>query len=41
MTELLVRCAAVPGPDGTILEVTPRSAGWAYVGFEVLTPRFR
>jgi 5-deoxy-glucuronate isomerase len=25
-----------PGPDGVILDVTPTSAGWEYVGFEVL-----
>lgn len=37
MSELLVHCAAVPGPDGTILDVTPQSAGWGHVGFEVLT----
>jgi 5-deoxy-glucuronate isomerase len=28
--------AAPPGPDGLILSVTPESAEWAYVGFEVL-----
>jgi 5-deoxy-glucuronate isomerase len=33
MSELLVHAAA-PGP--TILEVTPESAGWQHVGFEVL-----
>ena len=37
-------CSSVPLPmpaaDGTILDVTPASAGWSYVGFEVvaLTP---
>jgi len=36
MTELLVSGASAPGPDGTILSVTPESAGWDYVGFEVL-----
>src|SRR5581483_4881124 len=35
MTELLVRPSA-PGQDGTILCVTPESAQWTYVGFEVL-----
>jgi 5-deoxy-glucuronate isomerase len=25
-----------PAPDGTILRVTPESAGWRYVGFEVV-----
>jgi 5-deoxy-glucuronate isomerase len=33
---LLVRPAAAPGPDGSILGVTPESAGWRHVGFEVL-----
>src|SRR5215470_9402716 len=37
MSELLVHSAGAPGPDGTILEVTPESAGWGYVGFEVLS----
>ena len=37
MSELLVRSSAPPGPGGTILEVTPGSAGWRYVGFEVLS----
>jgi 5-deoxy-glucuronate isomerase len=32
----LVRHPAAPGPDGTILAVTPESAGWDYVGFEIL-----
>jgi 5-deoxy-glucuronate isomerase len=42
VTELLVRPSS-PGPDGTILDVTPASAGWTYVGFEVLalTPGVR
>jgi 5-deoxy-glucuronate isomerase len=35
MSDLVVH-AADPGPDGTILSVTPESAGWTYVGFEVL-----
>lgn len=26
-----------PGPDGCVLQVTPESAGWTYVGFEVYT----
>jgi 5-deoxy-glucuronate isomerase len=33
---LLVRPASEPSEDGTILAVTPQSAGWEYVGFEVL-----
>ena len=38
MTELLVHSGAARA-DGTILEVTPKSAGWRYVGFEVLVLR--
>jgi 5-deoxy-glucuronate isomerase len=33
---LLVRPAQVPAGDGAILRVTPESAGWGHVGFEVL-----
>jgi 5-deoxy-glucuronate isomerase len=36
MSDLLVHPSA-PQPDGTILKVTPESAGWRHVGFEVLT----
>jgi 5-deoxy-glucuronate isomerase len=36
VTELLVSGAAAPAADGTILSVTPESAGWEYIGFEVL-----
>jgi 5-deoxy-glucuronate isomerase len=36
MSELLVHAASAPAADGTILSVTPESAGWEYVGFEVL-----
>lgn len=36
MSELLVHGASAPDPDGTILRVTPESAGWNYVGFEVI-----
>ena len=36
MSELLVHSASSPAEDGTVLEVTPESAGWSYVGFEVL-----
>jgi 5-deoxy-glucuronate isomerase len=35
VTELIVR-AGDAEPDGTLLRVTPESAGWQYVGFEVL-----
>jgi len=34
--ELLVHPAAEPGDDGTLVRVTPQSAGWGHVGFEVL-----
>ncbi len=37
MTELLLSGASTPSEvDGTILTVTPESAGWEHVGFEVL-----
>src|SRR2546430_8436483 len=36
---LLVHASRTPARDGTILEVTPESAGWRYVGFEVLELR--
>jgi 5-deoxy-glucuronate isomerase len=36
LTDLLVR-PHEPAPDGTILTVSPESAGWGYVGFEVLS----
>ena len=35
MSELLVHPGA-PEPDGTRLRVTPESAGWGHVGFELL-----
>jgi 5-deoxy-glucuronate isomerase len=34
-SRLLVRSATAPGPDGRLIEITPQSAGWAYVGFDV------
>jgi 5-deoxy-glucuronate isomerase len=37
MTNLLVHRAEAPQADGTIVSVTPSSAGWQYVGFEALT----
>ncbi len=37
MSDLVVHPAANPAADGTFLDVTPESAGWSYVGFEVLT----
>jgi 5-deoxy-glucuronate isomerase len=36
VTSLLVNPDAGPAADGTILRVSPESAGWTYVGFEVL-----
>jgi 5-deoxy-glucuronate isomerase len=36
MTDLLLSASSAPQSDGTILRVTPESAGWRYVGFEVL-----
>jgi 5-deoxy-glucuronate isomerase len=40
MGDLLVHPAPHPAADGTILDITPASAGWSHVGFEVvaLTP---
>jgi 5-deoxy-glucuronate isomerase len=40
VTELLVHPGEA-GPDGTILTITPESACWHYVGFEVLQLRAR
>ncbi|MBV9817507.1 MAG: 5-deoxy-glucuronate isomerase [Solirubrobacterales bacterium] len=37
MSELLVHAASAPAEDGTILSVTPESAGWEYIGFEVVS----
>jgi 5-deoxy-glucuronate isomerase len=36
VSELIVHAATAPGPDGAIVSVTPESAGWGHVGFEVL-----
>jgi 5-deoxy-glucuronate isomerase len=36
MSKLIVKPATLPNPEGTLLTVTPQSAGWEYVGFEVL-----
>ena len=36
MPDLIVGSNALPNEDGTVVKVTPRSAGWEYVGFEVL-----
>ena len=39
MSELLVASKKEPGTDGSVVKVTPESAGWEYVGFEVLRLR--
>jgi 5-deoxy-glucuronate isomerase len=36
VSELLIHAAAEPAPDGSIVSVTPQSACWRHVGFEVL-----
>jgi 5-deoxy-glucuronate isomerase len=36
MSDLLVHPADRPADDGTLVTVTPESAGWGHVGFEVL-----
>ncbi len=33
---LIVRPSDPPAPDGTLITVTPKSAGWRYVGFEAV-----
>lgn len=35
-SRLIVSAAAKPEADGTVLAVTPESAGWEYVGFQVV-----
>ncbi|QHT63156.1 5-deoxy-glucuronate isomerase [Paenibacillus lycopersici] len=35
MSELIVKPNRTPDPDGNVLRITPESAGWTYVGFEV------
>jgi 5-deoxy-glucuronate isomerase len=37
MTDLLVHPSTLPAADGTLVTVTPESAGWGHVGFEVLS----
>ncbi|TVY08466.1 5-deoxy-glucuronate isomerase [Paenibacillus cremeus] len=34
-SNLIVPSASVPNADGQVLSITPQSAGWDYVGFEV------
>ena len=36
MSDLVVHPADPPAADGTFIDVSPASAGWTYVGFEVL-----
>jgi 5-deoxy-glucuronate isomerase len=36
VSDLLVSSNRKPDADGSVLKVTPQSAGWEYVGFEVL-----
>ena len=38
MSELIVPPYKTPLSDGQVLSVTPESAGWNYVGFQVYTP---
>jgi 5-deoxy-glucuronate isomerase len=35
VSKLVVRRAPSPGPDGCVVTISPESAGWKYVGFEV------
>lgn len=36
MSKLIVTPASSPNEEGSLLQVTPESAGWQYVGFEVV-----
>ena len=36
MSDLIVKSKHDPDGEGSVVKVTPRSAGWEYVGFEVL-----
>jgi 5-deoxy-glucuronate isomerase len=36
MSKLIITPVAAPSAEGTLLRVTPESAGWTYVGFEVV-----
>jgi 5-deoxy-glucuronate isomerase len=36
VSDLVVSLNEMPDSDGSVVRVTPESAGWAYVGFEVL-----
>jgi len=36
VSDLIVKSKNVPDGQGSVVKVTPRSAGWEYVGFEVI-----
>ncbi|CAA9477793.1 MAG: 5-deoxy-glucuronate isomerase, partial [uncultured Rubrobacteraceae bacterium] len=36
VSDLIVKSKHVPDAEGSVVKVTPGSAGWEYVGFEVL-----
>ena len=36
MSDLIVKSKHVPAAQGSVVKVTPESAGWEYVGFEVI-----
>lgn len=36
MSKLIVKPESVPNEEGVIIDVTPQSAGWQYVGFQVV-----
>jgi 5-deoxy-glucuronate isomerase len=36
MSDLVVKPLRAPSLDGSVIAITPESAGWTYVGFEVL-----
>jgi 5-deoxy-glucuronate isomerase len=35
LSKLVVRASAAPGSDGRVVAISPESAGWKYVGFDV------
>ncbi len=36
MSELIVKPLSSPNEDGSVLNITPQTAGWEYVGFEIV-----
>ncbi|MCD9023573.1 5-deoxy-glucuronate isomerase [Cohnella silvisoli] len=36
MSQLIVAPAAIPDRDGSLMNITPETAGWSYVGFQVI-----